>query len=336
MIKIRIGKSRLSLAITLTSLLFVQNLLADTLPVVRVAVLVFGTVNWELDVMKHHEFDHENGFTLEVLPLSSKNAVNVALQGGAADVVVNDWIWVSRQRDENRLYTFVPYSIAVGELLAHPDAGIDNIASLVNKKVGIAGGPVDKNWLLLRAYALKTLDLDLGKQVNTHFAAPPLLNELITRGDLDAVLNFWHYAARLRAAEMHSVIEVKTMLSEFDIAETMPLLGWVFSESWASENKMAIIGFLRASYRAKKILLQSDDEWLRLRPLLKVDDDGIADSLRDAYRKGIPRQFGAAEQADAAKVFSILAEQGGDELTGASTTLNPGTFWDKFDVKLPQ
>jgi len=311
------------------------NLYADTLPVVRVAVLQFGTVNWELDVIRHHEYDREYGFTLEVVPLSSKNAVNVALQGGAADVIVNDWIWVSRQRDQNKFYTFVPYSLAVGELIAHPDSGINNVTDLVGKKLGIAGGPVDKSWLTLRAYAMTTLNLDLTKGVTTQFAAPPLLNELIKRGELDAVLNFWHYTARLKATGMHSVIAVKTMLSEFRIEQPVPLLGWVFHEDWATENDAVINGFLQASYRAKKTLLQSDDEWARLRPLMKVDDDHIAQTLRDAYRDGIPRQFGEAEQTGAAKVFELLAQQGGAELTGSSTTLNPGTFWNKFDVKLP-
>ncbi len=308
---------------------------ADNLPVVRVAVLQFGTVNWELDVIQHHGFDRDLGFTLEVVPLGSKNAVNVALQGGAADVVVNDWIWVSRQRDENRHYTFVPYSLAVGELIARLDSGIENVTDLAGKKLGIAGGPVDKSWLTLRAYALKTSNLDLTDSVTTQFAAPPLLNELIKRDKLDAVLNFWHYTARLKVGGMHSVIDVKTMLAEFGIDQPVPLLGWVFHEDWAAENNATISRFLQASYRAKRTLLESDDEWTRLRPLMKVDDDQVAVTLRDAFRAGIPRQFGATEQKNAAKVFTLLAQQGGQKLTGSSTALNPGTFWQQFDVKLP-
>jgi len=335
MIGIHHCKTRIAAFVVLILWCIAPRLCADSLPAVRVAVLQFGTVNWELDVIKHHGFDHKNGITLEIVPLSSKNAVNVALQGGAADVIVNDWIWVSRQRDNDRLYTSVPYSLAVGELIAHPDSGIENVTDLVGKKLGIAGGPVDKSWLTLRAYAFKTSNFDLTEDVTTQFAAPPLLNELIKRGELDAVLNFWHYTARLKAAGMHSVIDVKTMLSEFGIDQPVPLLGWVFHENWAAENDTAINGFLQASYRAKKTLLQSDAEWARLRPLLKVDDDHVAQTLRDAYRDGIPRQFGVTEQTEAAKVFELLAQQGGVELTGSSTVLNPSTFWNKFDLKPP-
>ena len=37
------------------------------LPVVRVAVLKFGTANWELELMRHEGLDREYGFRLELL-----------------------------------------------------------------------------------------------------------------------------------------------------------------------------------------------------------------------------------------------------------------------------
>jgi len=44
---------------------------AQDLGTVRVGVLEFGTVNWELDVIKHHGLDTERGFTLEVQGFAS-------------------------------------------------------------------------------------------------------------------------------------------------------------------------------------------------------------------------------------------------------------------------
>ena len=65
---------------------------------VRAGVLSYGTVNWELNVVKHHGLDRKEGVELLVTKLGGKNASAVALQGGAVDVIVTDWIWVSRQR----------------------------------------------------------------------------------------------------------------------------------------------------------------------------------------------------------------------------------------------
>ena len=43
-------------------------------PEVRVGVLKYGTVNWEIDVIKHHQLDKKYQFELKVTSLASKNA----------------------------------------------------------------------------------------------------------------------------------------------------------------------------------------------------------------------------------------------------------------------
>ncbi|MGI9336856.1 MAG: ABC transporter substrate-binding protein [Gammaproteobacteria bacterium] len=301
----------------------------------RVGVLRFGTVNWELDVMRHHGLAERAGLEVQITPLASTRATAVALQGGAVDAIVSDWIWVSRQRADGRDYVFVPYSVAVGGLLVRADAGIESLQDLRGKRVGVAGGPVDKSWLLLRAYARVELGQDLVAMVEPSFAAPPLLNKLAERGDLDAVLNYWHYGARLEAAGMRELLGVREILPALGVERPMPLLGWVFSEAWAANNGDALRGFLRASYAAKKILSESDEEWDRIAPLTKAEDAATLASLREAYRAGVPQVFGAAEREAAARAFEVLAREGGRELVGHSETLQPGTFWPGFELPQP-
>lgn len=79
--------------------------LADV-PVLRVAVLKFGTVNWELNTIRHHDLDTSNGFTLDVQGMAGSAAAKVAFQGGATDVIVSDWLWVARQRAAGKDPTF--------------------------------------------------------------------------------------------------------------------------------------------------------------------------------------------------------------------------------------
>ncbi len=84
---------------------------------IRVSVLKFGTVNWELDVIRHHRLDEREGFELAVTGLASTQATKVALLAGGTDIIVTDWIWVSRQRAEGADYVFAPYSTSVGALI---------------------------------------------------------------------------------------------------------------------------------------------------------------------------------------------------------------------------
>lgn len=294
---------------------------------VRVGVLQYGTVSWELDVIKRHALDQREGVKLTVVPLALKDAAAVAVQGGAVDVIVSDWLWVARQRAEHRDYTFVPYSRAEGSLMVRGDAGIGSVADLRGKRLGVAGGPLDKSWLLLRAYTRQQLGEDAAKLVEPNFAAPPLLNQLMLQGDLPAALNFWHFAARLEAAGMNRLLSIDEILAGLGIDRELPMVGWVFSERWANQNRAAIEGFLRASAAAKKIMAESDAEWQALRSVMRVDDDATFAALREGFRAGIPSGSAAQAEAAARQAFVVLAREGGPGLVGAATELAPGVFW---------
>ena len=320
------------LALAALLLLAAHDAAAQAPARVRVGVLKFGTVSWELDVMQAHRLAAQEGIDLQLVTLASTAATTVALQGGSVDLIVTDWIWVSRQRAQGRPYVFVPYSLTVGGVLVRPDSGIQQFADLRGKKLGVAGGPVDKSWLLLRAYARRTLGEDLAKVVEPTFGGPPLLSELMLRGSLPAALTYWQYGARLKAAGMRELISVPDVLRGLGVTAPVPLLGWAFDERWAASTRGAVIGFLRAAYAAKRILMTSDEEWMRIRPLVGTDDDKVLRATRDGFREGVPRQFGPSDVETAEKVFEILAQEGGEELVGNSRRLSPGTFWDGFTI----
>lgn len=296
-------------------------------PVLRVGVLQFGTVSWELEVMQKGGFAEREGVHIEVVPLALKDAANIAMLGNAVDIVVNDWIWVARQRAEGQDFTFVPYSLAVGGVMVRPDAGVKQFSDLKGKRLGVAGGPLDKSWLLLRAYARRTVGADAADWLEPSFVAPPLLNELMLRGELPAGLNFWHYSARLQAAGMVPLLSMSEILGTLGVHSELPLVGWVFREQWAAKNPEAIRGFLRASAAAKQHMRESDEVWTTLRPMMKITDDATFIALRDGFRAGIPAAtMGESEQV-ARQVFDILAAEGGPALVGKAGTLAEGTFW---------
>ena len=296
-------------------------------PVVRVGVLQFGTVSWELETMQRHGLLEREGVDIRVVPLALKDAANVALQGGEVDVIVNDWLWVTRMRSEGADFVFVPFSQAVGGIHARPDAGIAGFADLRGKRLGVAGGALDKSWLLLRAYARRTVGEDAATFLRPQFAAPPLLNELVLRGELPAAMNFWHYTARLSAAGMQELITMPQILAGLGIEDELPLVGWVFREEWANQNVAAIEGFLRASDAAKALMLESDAAWEELRPLMRAENEETFVALREGFRAGIPRTGVEDAERVATRVFDILAAEGGEALVGKARAIAPGTFW---------
>ena len=294
---------------------------------IRVGILQYGTASWELDVMERKGFAAAEGVRLRLVPLALKDAANIALQGGAVDVIVTDWIWVARQRAEGRDYTFVPYSRAVGGVMVRPDAGAKSIADLRGKRLGVAGGALDKSWLLLRAYSRKTLGEDAATLFKPNFAAPPLLNALMLKGEIPAVLTIWSFAARLQAAGMREILSLDEMLKGLGVQGELPMLGWAFNEAWAERNRPAVEGFVRASHKTKKLMRESDSVWDELKSLTQAEDTATLMALRDGFRAGIPSADSRNSEAVANQVLKILSDEGGTALVGAAASLPGGTFW---------
>jgi NitT/TauT family transport system substrate-binding protein len=294
---------------------------------VRIGVLKFGTVNWEIDTIIHNGLDEKNGFKLEMVVLASNDATRIAINAGEVDVIVSDWLYVSRQRAEGVPLTFVPYSTSVGAIMAPPDSDIRSLEDLKGKNIGVAGGPLDKNWLAIRGLAQAEHGFDLEAESTQAFGAPPLLMEKLKQGELDAALNYWNYNAQLEIDGYREVVSGAVAARALGAEGPISAIGYVFNEEWANEHKDAMLGFVNASREAKQLLNTSDEEWQRLRPLVNVEDDKVFDNIVKRYREGIPNRPIAEEERDTAVVYAKLAEIGGEDLVGPATTMSPGTFW---------
>lgn len=293
---------------------------------VRVGVLKFGTVSWELDTIKHHRLDEANGLDMEVVYFAGEDATNVAMLAGAIDVIVSDWIWVSQQRTAGSDVTLAPFSCAVGAIMVKEDAPIRGLADLKARKIGVAGGPLDKSWLLIQALARRDHALDLTAENEIVFGAPPLLAQKAMTGELDAVLNFWHFCARLEANGFRRLFGADEAMRLLGAKGPVSALGYVFHEAWASDNPARAMGLVKSSRAAKQILAASDEEWLRLQPLIRAEGAEL-EKLRDRFREGIPTRPVAEEEADAAMLYALLARIGGQKLVGKAPEMATGTFW---------
>ncbi len=298
--------------------------LADT-PTLRAAVLKFGTVNWELDTIKHHGLDQANGFTLDVQGMAGGSAAKVAFQGGEADVIVSDWLWVARQRAAGNDFVFIPYSKAVGGIMVPGDSTAQDLTDLDGQKIGIAGGPLDKSWLILQAYAAKNHDMDLAGSTEQVFGAPPLIFGAARSGEVDAAINFWHFGAKMNAGGMRTLIDVAEASADLGLDPETPLLGYVVKGEMLRDNPDLVAGLAAASRGAKDILGSDDAEWDRLRPRMNADDDAQFAALVAGFRAGIPAP-GPTDENAAGRMLELMYELGGAELLGQATALPDGTF----------
>jgi len=293
---------------------------------IRIAAQKTGTLAWELEIVKAHGLDREADLAIDAVELASPEAGKIALKGGSADMILSDWLWVARERALGANLVFYPYSSALGAVMVPANSPIKDIADLKGKKLSVAGGPLDKSWLLLQALALRS-GVDLKREASIVYGAPPLLAEKALQGETDATLNFWNFCADLEGRGMKPVIPMEEVVRRLGASGAVSMLGYVFDGTWAQHNRALLGRFFAATNKAKQILADTPAEWQRLAPRIGASNAAALDIYRQRYRQGIPRRPPAEEATDARALYRVLAEIGGTDLVGAARELDPGTFY---------
>jgi len=293
---------------------------------VKVAVQKTGTFAWELAVIRAHQLDKQADIAIDAVELASPEAGKIALRAGNADIMVSDWLWVSRERTLGAKLTFYPYSSALGAVMVPATSSIKTLTDLKGRKLAVAGGPLDKSWLLLQA-TLKRDGVELKSEATITYGAPPLLAAKLADGEMDAGLNYWNFCAALEAKGFRRLTGIEDLLAPFGAKGRTAMIGYVFDEDWATKHRDLVARFLSVTAKAKEILASSDAEWQTIAPLTGAQDDATLRAYRDRYREGIPRRPVAEEEADARILYGVLASIGGRDLVGPSPELSPGTYY---------
>ena len=293
---------------------------------IRLAVQRTGTLAWELDVIRAHGLDRKLDLAIETIELASTEAGKIALKGGSADLMLSDWLWVARERSLGDALVFYPSSSTLGAVMAPAQSPIRAVADLKGRKLAVAGGPLDKSWLLLQAFARRS-GVDLKREATIVYGAPPLLSQKALQGESDATLTFWNFCADLESKGQRRAIGMDQVMKGLGAQGPVAIVGYTFDGAWAARNRSTVDRFLDATRQAKDILAASPGEWQRLAPRIGVSDASALAIYRQRYGEGIVRRPPAEEEADARALYRVLAEIGGAELVGPARELAAGTFY---------
>src|SRR5271169_7054564 len=301
-----------ALALAASACLVLSAEAADPL---RIAIQKTGTASWEIEVIKAHGLDKAANLDIETVELASTDAAKIALMGGAADMVAEDWLWAARERALGDKLLFTPYSSALGAVMAPNDSPVHAVADLAGRSIGVAGGPLDKSWLLLRAAALGA-GHDLAKDARPSYGAPPLIAEKLVQGETETALEFWNFAADLEGRGLRRAIEMSDVEKALGASGPVPMTGYVFSEAFAASHKDVLRRYFTAAAEARKILAEDPSAWAPIKARLHLKDDATLAVYRQRYLEGIPKRSVAEEAADANVLYRRLTELGGEALVG--------------------
>ncbi|MBW0147573.1 ABC transporter substrate-binding protein [Marinobacter arenosus] len=270
----------------------------DGLPTVSVSVLQFGTAHWELSHVADRQLDRRNGFSLVIRPVANLPASHLAVTSGTVNGAVADLLWAQSRYQAGSAFRYVPFSSSIGDIVVGEASPVRTVSDLAGLRIGVAGGPDSKGWILLQRVA-EQRGIDLSAVAEVQYAAPPLLSQALRRGQVDAIVTYWHFAARLKGeGGWRSAFGMADLLTAMDLADDLPVLGYVFPDAWARENPQLVDSFARSIADAKSELAQQPIYWQRVRPMMRTADKGVFEALREGFIAGTPQPLTAQRIAD--------------------------------------
>lgn len=289
------------------------------LPVLSISVLQFGTAHWELDHILYSGLDRQNGYQLELKPVANLPASRLAVTSGSVNGAVADLLWAQSRFQAGTPYLYVPFSSQIGDIVVSESSTVGSVENLAGKRIGVAGGPDSKGWILLRKVAGQQ-GIKLNESAEVQFAAPPLLSQALKRGQMDVIVTYWHFAARLQGeGGWRSAFSMADLLTAMDLDRNLPVLGYVFPAPWAESHGDLINRFAGSLRQAKAELTNDQSHWQRLRPLMGNPEEGVFTALRKGFVAGTPAPLTGQRIADLQRLL---------ELTGANPeNLMPGDLF---------
>ena len=297
-------------------------------PVVRIALEAGGTLTWILRVAERLGLDRRRGVTLQPTLFATKAAAEAALWTGDVDVKVDDWLFVSWARAQGlRVQAVDGFSGSVGGVVVRSGDPIRSIADLRGRRLAVTS-IADKGYLALRAVAASRFGFDPRTESGVMAAAPPLLNHLLERGDVDAIVQYWQFIPGLVATgRFRELVSTGTLVRSLARGADLPLLVLVAPDDTIrtrAEPLRRVVAVVREGAAA---LGSRRDLWDGLFDggLLGIPDRAMIPGLMTRYRSGLAGRWDQGTIDGLAALTARLVQVAGPEIVGVPR-LDPAAY----------
>lgn len=313
-------RPKMLLAFMLVGLLGLGS--AQSLPKVNAAMEAVGTFSWIVHGMNTFGIDTRHGIDVVGTTYASKQASEIALRGGEADLTVDDFLGAIILRGNGVAATAIyPFAKAVGGLVVPTNGEVAGIADLRGRTLA-AGSLRDKSLLILRALAISQYGFDPQVDGEVIAAAAPLMQQLIANGQVDAGLPLWHFVARIEGAGLgREVMPVTAMLDELGLPNDLPILMILARDDFDADLKRAFLAAFVDTVEAMIALPAEDPFWQSILELglYSLPDASLFPSVVERWKFGTPDSW-TEESIDAMVAMSqSLLDIAGPEVLGVDT-----------------
>lgn len=302
---------------------------AEAADIIRAGLQAAGTFSWQIRAIEYFGIDKELDLTIEATTYATKQAAELALMAGDVDVTVDDFVNVALMRANGiPVKSVYPYSLALGGLVVPAHSPIASVADLRGKLIG-ASSLSDKSLLILRVLAKEKYGFDPQHDSETIAAAPPLMTQLLQRGEMDAALPFWHFVARMvGSGEFREVISVHQMLEELGLSSDLPNLVILARDG---TDRRVLAKFLKAMDMAAARMQTDDGIWQVIldEGLYSLPDRSLMGAVRQRWEQSLPGQWNEGIVQGLVQLVEQMVKVAGPDVVGIER-LDPEAYSTEF------
>lgn len=293
---------------------------------VRFAVNASGGQTELLDAIRKYNLGAKYGFDVQEVDVTAPGAQYVMLKSDGADLAPGTFIDLMRQRKTGlELVAFHGFQGFNNYIVTKPQSPIRSFADLKGKRFG-EFGTTFLDWLILRAAGKKAYGIDVETDTDIVQGTPPLLNDLLAKGQVDAMLQFSDLTlGPIKDGAQRLVIDVPGLMRAAGFVPDAFNSNWNINAKWIAAHPGAIKR-LSAMIDEGYAKLKTDDAlWPAIAAKIGFTDPAIVVAYRNLARRIDNPPFNRSLIAPTQTLLDAINAIAGKTPVGV-TTVDPAAF----------
>jgi len=295
-------------------------------PTLRFAVIGSGGQTEVPYAIQQAGLDRKYGINIEIIDFAAPGQQYTMFRSGAADIASGNFIDLLRQRKGgSAIQAIHGFQGHNNVFVVKPNSSIKAFADLKGRKVGTFGTTF-LDWLIVRAAGKKAYNVDLQTDASVVPGAPPLLNQFLGRGEVEATLQFSSLAlAPIARNEQRMLIDLPALMKAAGFRSDLLYLQWMITEKWARANPEAVSKLPAMLNEAYAVLKRDDGLWPVLAQRINITDPEIIAAYRDLARRIDNPPYSVELIRPTQELLDALVAIAGEQAVGV-TTVDPAAF----------
>jgi ABC-type nitrate/sulfonate/bicarbonate transport system substrate-binding protein len=266
------------------------------------------------------------GFNVEIVPLSQVGQLWTGLQTGEFDVSASNFLDLLRQRQAGLGARAIRgFSKFGNPIITTPDKPYEKLSDLTGAKFGTVSTAV-LDWMVIRAAGVKAYGFDVEKDAVPTTASPPLIGELLNKGELDAAWQFSDFTlAPIHEGTMKEITNVAELMTEAGFDPDAFYLTYQLADTWREAHPDAVAPLIAAMDEAVDQMMTDDSVWPELAQYSGMENEELLPAFIEMQRNAFDTQFTEDKLAPTQALLDELIAVVGEEPI-AVTTVDPEAF----------